>query len=298
MYDTILVPTDGSDHAVRAAEHGFYLGRAFDATVHVVNVVDVKSAGGLFDAGGVDEAFLERLEARGEEDIDAVEAVAGEGDDLVAAVVRGEPRDAILEYADEHDADLLAMGTHGRTGVSRYVAGSVTEGTVRLAGVPVLTASATDRSRMAGDYDDVLIPTDGSEFAAEAVDHGIAIAEKAGARVHAVYVVDVGALATSPGYTPPGQVIEHLESEGERATNAVASWAREAGLEATTHVREGYPARELLDYADEQDVDLISMGTAGRTGLSRYLLGSTTERVIRHADVPVLVVNARERGED
>lgn len=294
MYDTILVPTDGSDHAVRAAEHGLYLARAFDATVHVIHVVDLRGVAGPFDAGGVDEAFVERLEAEGEEAIDAVEAVGGEADAIRTAMIRGDPREAILEYADEHGADLLAMGTHGRTGLNRYVAGSVAEGVVRLADVPVLTAGATDRTRLDGDYEDVLIPTDGSEPATAAVEHGLAIAGTTGARVHAVYVLDVGALATSPNYTPPGEVIEHLESEGERATEAIAERARDADLEATTHVREGYSARGLLDSADEHDVDLIAMGTAGRTGLSRYLLGSTAERVVRHADVPVLAVNARD----
>jgi nucleotide-binding universal stress UspA family protein len=63
-------------------------------------------------------------------------------------------------------------------------------------------------------------------------------------------------------------------------------------------VREGFPASDLLDYADEHDVDLIAMGTAGHTGLGRYLLGSTTERIVRHAEMPVLAVNARDRGRE
>nr|WP_255473506.1 universal stress protein [Halogeometricum sp. CBA1124] len=73
MYDTILIPTDGSEHAIRAAEHGRYLARLFDATVHVVNVADVQAAAGVFGAGGVDEEFMSRLDAKGEEAIEAVE---------------------------------------------------------------------------------------------------------------------------------------------------------------------------------------------------------------------------------
>lgn len=295
MYDTVLIPTDGSDHSVRAAEHGHFLAQLFDATVHVINVVDIQGAAGMFDAGGIVQSINDQLIAEGETAIEAVEAVVGERDSVTTAVVKGEPSEAILEYADDHDVDVITMGTHGRTGLNRYIAGSVTERVVRLADVPVLTVRATDQSQLVGEYDEVLIPTDGSEPAAMAIDHGLAIAQKTGARIHAVNIVDVGDVAVSPNYTPPTEVIEHLESEGEAATDRIATQARARGLDAITEVREGFPASDLLDYADEHDIDLITMGTTGRTGLNRYLLGSTTERIIRHAEIPVLAVNAREQ---
>lgn len=295
MYETILIPTDGSDHSVRAAEHGHYLTQLFDATVHVISVVDIPGAAGVFDAGGIDQKYVDRLTEEGERAIEAVEAAVGERDDVTTAVVKGEPSETILEYADDHDVDVITMGTHGRTGLNRYIAGSVTERVVRLADVPVLTVRATDQSQLVGEYDEILIPTDGSEPAATAIDHGLAIAQKTGARIHAVNIVDVGDVAISPNYTPPTEVIEHLESEGEAATDRIATQAQERELDAITEVREGFPASDLLDYADEHDIDLITMGTAGRTGLNRYLLGSTTERIIRHAEMPVLAVNAREQ---
>jgi nucleotide-binding universal stress UspA family protein len=295
MYDTVLVPTDGSDHSIRAAEHGHYLAQLFDATVHVINVVDTHGAAGMFDAGGIDQEFVDRLGEKGETAIEAVEAVVGERDSVTTGVVEGEPSETILEYADDHDVDVIAMGTHGRTGLNHYIAGSVTERVVRLADVPVLTVRATDQSQSVGEYDAVLVPTDGSEPAATAIDHGLAIAEMTGARVHAVNIFDVGDVAVSPNYTPPSEVREHLESEGEAATDRIATQARERGLDAITEVRDGFPASDILDYADEHDIDLITMGTTGRTGLTRYLLGSTTERIIRHAEIPVLAVNAREQ---
>jgi len=295
MYDSVLVPTDGSEHARRAAEHAVSVAAAVDATVHVLSVVDVQAAAGPFNAGGVDEAFVTRLEEESAEAIDAVEAIA-EASGLAGvqtAIRRGRPPQAILEYADAQDVDLVAMGTHGRTGIERYVLGSVTEAVVRQAEVPVLTARATDRSRVADGYEDVLLPTDGSEYAAVAFEHGIAIARAFGARVHAVNVVNVADLTPRPGAAPSEGVIDSFETAGETATAEIATRASAAGLETVTDVREGPPARSLLDYADEQGIDLIAMGTAGRTGPSRYLLGSTTERIIRHADVPVLAVNAR-----
>ncbi|GAA0478004.1 universal stress protein (plasmid) [Halococcus dombrowskii] len=293
MYETILVPTDGSKHAIRAAEHAHYLMQAFDATVHLVSAADIQTAGGMFNAGGVDRQFVERIEAEYEDAIATTEETF-EGDAIETSVLRGKPADAILEYATEHDIDLVSMGTHGRTGVSRYVAGSVTERVVRQASCPVLTAKAIERSELSGDYEDVLIPTDGSEAASMAIDHGIEIARRAGARVHAVNIVDAGSVTLTPGYSAPPELAERFEAEGERATEEIATRAADVDLDATTSVYEGLPARDLLDYADENGIDLITMGTTGRTGLNRYLLGSTAERVIRHADMPVLAVNARK----
>ncbi|WP_276271975.1 universal stress protein [Haloarcula litorea] len=291
MYDTILVPTDGSEHAVRAAEHGAYLADLFDATVHVVSVVAVSDAAGPFSAGGVDEAFVERLESAGLEAIEAVEDLLG---DVVTetATVRGSPGEAILDYVDDHGVDLVAMGTHGRTGVRRYVAGSVAEHVVRHADVPVLTGRVTDASVLDDGYDEVLLPTDGSEAADAAVDHAVAVAAAAGARLHAVSVINLDDVVASPDYTMPTGLLDQLQSEAEEATGEIVDRAREAGADAVAEVRQGYPTRDLLEYAEDNEVDLVAMGTQGRTGLRRVLLGSTTERLIRRSEVPVLAVRA------
>lgn len=289
MYETILVPTDGSDHAIRAAHHAAALAELFDATVHVLSVVDIKAATRPFDRSQVDDAVIERLEAAGDDSIDAVQRAVADTDRVVTERVRGRPASAILEYVDEQGIDLVAMGTHGRTGIERYVAGSVTERVVRESDVPVLSVRATD-GHPAGEYDDILVPTDGSECATVAIDHALAIGERTDARIHAVNVVDVGALAPNADETVLADVAASLEAAGESATDVVANRAREAGHAVATEVREGTPARDVLRYADGNDIDLIAMGTLGRTGLNRFLLGSTTERVIRHAPMPVLAV--------
>ncbi|MFC4406017.1 universal stress protein [Haloarchaeobius iranensis] len=297
MYDTVLVPTDGSDHAIRAAEHGSYLAVLFDATVHVVSASDPDDIDNRA-AGGDDEAAATEGEAEAAAAIDTVTGVLGETVEVETAVLEGAPEEAILGYADENDIDLLAMGTHGRTGVHRYVTGSVTESVVRDANAPVLTVRSVEDSRVDGSYDDVLVPTDGSDEAGRAVEHGLAIAAEAGATVHVVNVVDVAGLGASPEYTMPTSVLSDLESSGESAADAIAARARDAGLEARTAVRHGSPGWELLDYAAEFEIDLITMGTAGRSGIDRFLLGSTTERLIRHADVPVVAVNAGRPGSE
>jgi nucleotide-binding universal stress UspA family protein len=297
MYETILVPTDGSDHANRAAEHALALARAFDATVHVLGVVDVLAAAGPFNAGGVDDSFTDTLEEGVREHVAAVERLATDDDAIETATRKGKPAETIVDYAAEIDCELVAMGTHGRTGIHRYVSGSVTERVVRLADVPVFTARHTDAGPEPGVYDDILVPTDGSDPATAAVEHGVSIAAAFDATVHAVSIIDVGDLASRPSIAPPTELLERLREERTEAVDEIAAAARERGVDAVTEVTEGIPARDLLEYTEDNDIDLLTMGTHGRTGINRYLLGSTTERLIRHAGAPVLAVPARELGE-
>jgi nucleotide-binding universal stress UspA family protein len=139
-------------------------------------------------------------------------------------------------------------------------------------------------------YDDVLIPTDGTDAVQPAVDHALDLAETYGAALHALYVVDQGAYVGVD--VRSDMIIETLETEGEEAVEAVEERAEAAGVPVTTAIVRGDPYREILDYADEQGVDLVVMGTHGRRGLDRYLLGSVTEKVVRSADLPVLTVRA------
>jgi len=294
MYDRILVPTDGSEAARRAGEHAAFLAHAFDADVHALSVVNLDALAGPFDAGGIDPQTIETYEAAAHDQLEAlVDAIDREA--VHTEVVHGHPATGIVDYAADADVDMIAMGTHGRTGVERYVVGSVTERVLRTSPVPVFTTRAgPEEDEPITGYEDVLVPTDGSERAAAAIEHGVAVAEAAGARLHAVSVVDEPDRGDA-GLARPADLQNDVEAEAATATEAVAERGTAAGLETVTAVRQGVPAEELLSYVEEAGVDLVAMGTQGRTGLSRYLLGSTTERIVRHAPVPVLAVNARDR---
>lgn len=136
-------------------------------------------------------------------------------------------------------------------------------------------------------YDRVLIPTDGSEGAETAVDHAVQIAERFGAEIHTVYAVDPSAVP--PDIAGSG-MIEGLETEGKRATRSIVEQVEAAGLTAHSDVVDGPPTQAILDYIEDHEIDLVVMGTHGRTGLDRVLLGSVTERLVRSSPVPVLTV--------
>ena len=147
MYDTILFPTDGSDASLRALDHALELAETYGATLHVLYVVDTSYPYGDFDGAAVDlTSVFETLREEGERTIETVEErAATAGVDVVGATREDSAvHRAILEYADEVDADVLVMGTHGRRGLDRWLLGSVTERVVRGADVPVLTVRTSD----------------------------------------------------------------------------------------------------------------------------------------------------------
>ena len=137
-------------------------------------------------------------------------------------------------------------------------------------------------------YDEILVPTDGSDTSRRAIEHAVDLASKYGARVHALYVVDQSVYGTLEAGAEV--VVEALEEEGELAVTAVEDAAEAAGVSVVTEVVTGDAHDAILEYTADNDVDLVVMGTHGRTGIDRYLLGSVTERVVRTSDVPVLTV--------
>lgn len=137
-------------------------------------------------------------------------------------------------------------------------------------------------------YDAILVPTDGSDAAEAAVDQAIGQAAAFEATLHALFVVELAAV--SPMQITLDDVVSRLEAEGEATTARIAEAAEAAGVEAVTDVRHGVADEEILDYAETHDVGLIVMGTHGRRGLDRQLLGSVTERVVRNSPIPVLTV--------
>jgi len=144
-------------------------------------------------------------------------------------------------------------------------------------------------------YDRILVPTDGSDEVDRAVAHAADLAAAHGAELLAVYVVNTASYGGLPMETSIEGITQVLENEGESALDRVREIAAERDVAVTGRLVQGTPSREIVAAADE-DCDLIVMGTHGRGGLNRLLLGSVAERVVRRSPVPVLTV--RVGGED
>ncbi|MFD1571076.1 universal stress protein [Halorubrum laminariae] len=147
-------------------------------------------------------------------------------------------------------------------------------------------------------YERILIPTDGSDVAEAAVDHALDLAEKYDAEVHALYVVDIDSVNLSLGTEQVDRLrqgrfgeMEELKERADEATGAVADRGEERGVEVVEHISGGRPHKLIGEYAEDHEIDLIVMGSHGRAGVRRALLGSVTERTLRSTHVPVLVVD-------
>ncbi len=134
----------------------------------------------------------------------------------------------------------------------------------------------------------ILIATDGSEKNRSALDEGINFARAFGATLYAVYVIDIGAFSSMSADIPIGDTYAVFQAEAEQAFSRIKSIAGDVPVEAV--LREGHPAAEVVKFADANNIDLIVIGTQGKKGLERLLLGSVAEEIIRSAPCRVLVV--------
>ncbi|WP_439028648.1 universal stress protein [Haloarchaeobius sp. DT45] len=141
-------------------------------------------------------------------------------------------------------------------------------------------------------YDDILIPTDGTDGSSVAIEHGIDLAARHDARVHALYVVDEDVFEHYAATDAIENAEEALAGIGEDALREVAAAADRENLDVEAVEVRGRPHEAILDYAADHDIDCIVMGEGKHTDEYRRLLGSCTERVVRFSDVPVLVVKA------
>jgi len=146
-------------------------------------------------------------------------------------------------------------------------------------------------------YDSILVPTDGSLGAETATTRAFDLARTGDATIHALHVIDPGVTSIALDSPDSEELRRRSEKRGREATVKIQERATDLGLDAVRAVSEGTPYRAILEYVNGNDIDLVMMGTHGRTGGERARLGSTTERVITFADVPVMAVRLAEDGD-
>jgi len=197
----------------------------------------------------------------------------------------------IRDYAEDHDVDLIVLGTHGRTGVERLLIGSTAERVTRHAHCPVLVVRGAAPESSFPRH--VLVATDFSPQSERAFEPARELAVRCGAKLTVGHVYDSSPimLGEHPAFTDAAA----LDAELKRKLRAVMEerFAGVAGVR-TALLAAASPVVGLADYAREENVDLIVIATHGRSGLARVLMGSVAERIVRHASCSVLIVR---RGE-
>jgi nucleotide-binding universal stress UspA family protein len=293
----ILFPTDFSASADRAFLHALYLAEQHRAELHMLHAnllhaYDPHNPKYKFPA--MDEAMQKQLEDAitehmrakiQEHDIGNIELTQVQERGLAAPLV-------ILDYAAEKSIDLIVMGTHGRRGVGHFVLGSVAEEVVRMAPCPVLTVRAEKDPRPRKDIKNILAPVDYSEHSRDALVYAKEIAKLYDARLQLLHVID---LPVSPAFYVgiSSSLAGSNPDIGKQARLELERVLKETGgpdVDADFHVAEGNAGIEIAKFADEHKSDLIVIATHGLTGVKHFLIGSTAERVVRHASCPVFTV--------
>lgn len=296
MYKTILVPLDGSAIAERALPFAQMLARHGGGRLILVRAALAKPY--AVDAERPDSAELIRW-AR-----EYLVEVANRVDPEVpteTAVLYGEAADVILSVCRAEQADLLVMSSHGESGISRWVAGTVADRVLRSAEVPVLLVPAGCVERWADERAfRVLVPLDGSNLAEAALQPATEFARVLNAELLLLQVTDPFLTAAGDQGTLIARAGELLnrQPEAEEYLDGVARAVLDEGIAVARQVRSGPVGLAIAAFAREQHADLIAMTPHGSGGASRLVLGRAATTVLQSAEVPVLLVRPRElRGE-
>jgi nucleotide-binding universal stress UspA family protein len=282
----IVIPLDGSKEAESVLPYVRDLAPKFSSRVHILGVGIGRKA--------------RRVNRLLEDYIDRIANELRSQNVKVEPVIRyGIAADKILDYSAEIEVDLIIMATHGRSGITRWWMGSVAEKVISEATAPVLLVQSKRRRATAAadkpaSIHKILAPLDGSDVGESALPYAEALAASSKATVNVVQVV-----------SPPGTVeanllggpdwrkfVNAMRDAGENYLKSIAERFKSKDVKVTYEVLTGDPADKIIEYAADKGVGLIAMSTHGRTGLTRWVLGSVADKVLHGSRIPVLMVRS------
>jgi len=289
----ILVPTDFSDTARCALAHAINLARKFEGEIHLLHVAEIPTPA----IPDLPLDIIDIVEEKGIADLD--ELVNSFEMDLpeITRVVRAgipskPPADVVLEYAKDLQADVLVMGTHGRRGARRFLLGSVTEEVVRRSICPVLTIRKQKKVYLMPSVHKILVPIDFSDASKKLVDLAAEFALKLDAKLTLMHVVDIEFYPYYGLTEDPVRLIErNMIDIAMDKLNDTVEMLRDQGVRANWETDTGRTVRVVNEYAERKEIDLILVGSHGRSGFDRLMLGSISEKVLRSAPCPVMIMN-------
>lgn len=288
---TVLHPTDFSGRSSHALRVACTLARDHEARLILLHVLPEA----VLTVDELGTRLVPPSEEQRKAALDQLRSMKpiGQNLDVDCRIAEGAPAATVLRVAGETAADLIVLGTHGRTGLTRLVMGSVAEEVVRKAPCPVLAVKET-ASEDWWPVQAILHPTDFSRHSQEAFRLACALARGPEARLIILHV-------RAPSKVLLDRGVPVVDRPGRQDTDVEASLRRikppDPDVRVELRTERGNPAEEIIRVARATESGLIVMGAHGRTGLSRLLIGSVAEQVVRHAPCPVLIVKTPLRRE-
>jgi nucleotide-binding universal stress UspA family protein len=301
MFTKMLIPLDGSKTAEKVLPYARALGGVLKIPVQLLAVVDIGEMATHITASKA--RFLDTMVQDAERSCsEYVRAVAAKatGVNIKWSVEKGRPEEVIIEKAAADKNTLIAMATHGRSGLNRWMLGSVAEKVLRGCENPLLLVRANDEidAEEKVGIKSVIVPLDGSELAERALPAVVALAKAMNLEVvmFRAYNIPYNVYSGTDGYSAIDfeQLLASVKDEAVEYLEKKSAELKKDGLAKVSYVaKEGMSADEIIALGRATPDNLIAMCSHGRSGVKRWVLGSVTETVVRHSGEPVLVVRAR-----
>jgi nucleotide-binding universal stress UspA family protein len=300
MYKKMLVPLDGSELAEIVLPYARDLAGRLDLELILLHVCEQHRSDSQFMCQSYIQHAAEILEKQSR----GVQAKTGASPEA-KVVARGEtltghPAEEILNYAERNEVDLILMATHGRSGVRRWMMGSVADKVLRTSKVPIWLVRANIPEEIV--YDEwpkrkMLVPLDGSKFAESVLPHVEALAKQRGTELLEVVLLRVYEIPfITADYPEPDwkehvrRMIDHFKREAEQYLSSVQANLAQTGLKVSSQVLSGKAADEIIRYANENHPNLVVMATHGSSGPSRWEYGNITDKVLHGISSPIFLV--------
>ena len=297
MYTRMLIPLDGSKTAENVLPYGRILARTFQIPVELMEVLDI--AGIASHVAAEKARRLDTVVTEGERSSEQyLKKIASSfsGVNVGCTVERGRPEDVIVEKAAADKTTLIAMATHGRTGMSRWLLGSIAEKVLRATTNPLLLVRASEEALTEGEavLRSIIVPLDGSELAESVLPTAVKFARlfNVGMVLFRTYELPASAYYGRENHLPNYEELKNrVKEQAQDYLDKRIEAIKAEGVQRVSSVLiEGSGPNEIIDYARKTPNALITMCTHGRSGVKRWVLGSVTEKVVRHSGDPVLVM--------
>ena len=291
MIDRILVALDGSPLAEQALPAAAGLAKKTGAEIVLLTAIAPMERW----ANSSTPVWEREEDALAHGYLDTVaRPLRDNGARVTTRVVWGRPAETICRTAEEESADLVLMTTHGRSGIRRYLIGSVADNVLRIIDRPLLLLHVHDEAPGELHVRRVLVPLDGSALAESVIPFARRFAQAVGASIILERVVVPPTFLYAEQYLPSAApILEDLEADAADYLDDVKPRIENEGVKVITNVESGFPAETIIDAAQRLAADVIALTTHGRTGAARTLLGSVADGVVRNAGRPCLVIPAR-----
>jgi nucleotide-binding universal stress UspA family protein len=295
MYTRILVPLDGSQLAEQVLPYVELLAKGTKSHTELLQVIEYTPAPThprqvTANLTGEAQTYLKKAAA----------SLKGSGLTASSLVHHGDPASDIVAEAESEPGTLIAMATHGRSGLTRWMLGSVTDKVLHAAANSLLVVRAREQEAVTAEakLENIIVPLDESSLAEQVLPHAAYLARTMGLRIILLRVTPAaGDYYRNMEYVPGNfeDLVQFIDGQAMEYLHKVGQKLRDEGLPPVEErLLHGHPAAAIVDLARETPHSLVAMTTHGRSGVGRWLLGSVADRVVRHSAGPVLMVRPVE----